>query len=211
MKAPAVIITDSRGYYLDWFLAQEVDFPPIVLPYSGTNLRRIIRQVGPWLKDHEVSALYLFVGVNDTTWRDKSTRRVYARHYTDIELCDDVTDGIQDLITILRNDFDVRKVIMCPIPGISLARYNGDVYPDPRQGIIDMGLEKVNSNIITLNAANDYHTPLIHTTIRKSMGHGVHKYLYGRLYDGLHPSWITLARWSNSLLRAMHLNGDLNY
>ena len=100
---------------------------------------------------------------------------------------------------------------MIPIPGINLAQYNGDEQPDPRQKVIDKGLEKANSNIITMNAANDLHTPLIHTTIHKSMGHGVHKYFYGRLYDGLHPSWTTLARWSNGILRAMHLNGDLQY
>ena len=136
---------------------------------------------------------------------------MYARHYTDTELCEDLTDKIQDLISVLYNKYYVEKIVMIPIPGIDLAAYNGDVQPDPRQKVIDRGLEKVNSNIITMNAASNLHTPLIHSTVCKSMGHGVHKYFYSRLYDGLHPSWMTLARWSNGILRAMHLNGDLRY
>ena len=97
----------------------------------------------------------------------------------------------------LQDNHNISKVVMMPIPGINLAAYNGDEGRDPRQNVIDKGLEALNSNIVTRNAAYDLHTPLIHTTIRKSMGHGVHKYFYGRLYDGLHPSWMTLARWSN--------------
>ena len=210
MDPRPVIITDSRGRYMDWFLQQEVDYPPTVLVYSGTNLRRIRRQVSPWLKTHKVSAIYILVGINDTTWRDKARNRVYARHYTPTELRDDLTDKVEDLVAFFHDSHAVDKVVMMPIPGINLAAYNGDERRDPRQSVIDKGLEALNSNIITRNAAYDLHTPLIHTTVRKSMGHGVHRYFYNRLYDGLHPSWMTLARWSNGILKAMHLNGDLD-
>ena len=195
---------------MDWFLEQEVDYPPTVLTYPGTNLRRVKRQVSPWLRGHEVSAVYILVGVNDTTWKDKSRNRVYARHYTPSELRDDLTDKVEDLVYHFHEAHRIDKVVMVPIPGINLAAYNGDELRDPRQSVIDKGLEAVNSNIVTRNAAHDLHTPLIHTSIRKSMGHGIHKYFYTRLYDGLHPSWITLARWSNAIIRAMYLNGDLD-
>ena len=56
----------------------------------------------------------------------------------------------------------MKKIIMIPIPGMNLASYNGDVNPDPRQKVIDTGLEMVNSNIITMKAANNLHT-LAHT------------------------------------------------
>ena len=211
MSSGSIILADSRGRFMDWFMKQEVDYPPTVLTYPGTNLRRVTREAGPWLRTHEVSAVYLFVGINDTTWKDKARNRVFARHYTPSELRDELTDKIEDTISTLHHEYKVKRVVMMPIPGINLAAYNGDERPDPRQKVINKGLEAVNSNIITRNAAYDLHTPLIHTTIRKSMGHGVHKYLYSRLYDGLHPSWMTLARWSNGIIHAMQLNGDLEY
>ena len=60
---------------------------------------------------------------------------------------------------------------MMPIPGINLAAYNGDERPDPRQKVTDKGLEAVNSNIITRNAAHDLHTPLIHGSLSRNVLH----------------------------------------
>ena len=104
MSNSSIILADSRGRYMDWFLQQEVDSPPPVLFYPGTNLRRITRQVHPWLKHHEVSSIYLFLGINDTTWLDRTHNRVFARHYTSDELCNEVSDKIQDLLVELYNN-----------------------------------------------------------------------------------------------------------
>ena len=132
-----------------------------------------------------------------------------SAHNSPEDLCEDLTFGIELLIRHAYVNCGVRKVIFIPITGIDLARYNGDEGVDPQQWIIDQGLAMVNNNIIAINAAHDFHTPMLHQHIVKSMGHGKSKIIYARLYDGLHPRWGTLERWASGLLRAMSLNGDI--
>ena len=166
------------------------------------------REIRKLLKNNEVSALYLLVGVNDTTWRDRVTRRTAPIYFSGDELCAEITEKFEYLMDFALNVCQIPKVIVIPVVGIDLATYNGDPIPNPWQQALDDGIKRLNSNIITLNAAHKNSTPLIHMSIYKSKGHGKTKTFYCRLWDGLHPRGDTLERWAGGILHAMQLNGD---
>ena len=119
-----ILLADSRGRYLDYVFDDISINPPPVYYYPGTTLRQITKEAKPWLYWQQVRAAYILIGVNDLTWRDRNTKRTYARHYTAEELCQDVTGKIEDLIVTLRNEYEIPHVIIIPIVGIA-----GNVMP----------------------------------------------------------------------------------
>ena len=208
MYTGPVILTDSRGRYLQDVLDNKCGYGPLVHFVPGATVNSMYREIRNLLKYNQVSALYLLVGVNDTTWKDRATRRTSPIYFSADELCADITEKIEYLMDYALNTCKIQKVVVLPVVGIELARYNGDSVPNPWQQALDDGVKKLNSNIITLNAAHNHSTPLIHMSIYKSMGHGKVKTFYCRLWDGLHPRGDTLERWAEGILRAMYLNGD---
>ena len=179
---------------------------PWVRFIPGATINCMYEEIRKLTQHHQVSALYLMVGVNDTTWRDRKLKRSFATYFTVDDLCGEITEKIEYFAL---NTCHIPKVIMLPIVGLDLARYNNDQTRNPWQHIIDDGLKAVNTNIITLNAAFGNSTPLIHLNIYKCKGHGKVKAFYCRLWDGLHPRGDTLERWGEGILKAMWLNGDL--
>ena len=203
------VIADSRGRYLHTELGMLSGLHIPVIFKPGADFTRVGGELNYLTRWNKVSSLYILAGITETTWRDPITKRVYAIHNSPQELCADLTEGIELLVRHAYVNCGIGKVIMVPIAGIDLARYNGDHMPDPQQHVIDGGLKLVNDNIIALNAAYGLHTPMIHQHIVKSMGHGITKIMYSRLYDGLHPRQDTLERWAGGLLRSMYLNNDI--
>ena len=157
---------------------------------------------------HQVSALYLLVGVNDTTWKDKTTGRTAPLYCAADDLCADLTEKFELLLNYAMHTCKIPRVVISPVVGLDLARYNNDAEQNPWQQALDEGVKKLNYNIITLNAAHGNSTPLLHMTIYKSKGHGKTKTFYCRLWDGLHPRGDILERWAEGFMRAMDLNGD---
>ena len=209
MDYTTTILSDSRGRFLQTELHHLSGLHVPVIHKSGAGFARLGRELNYLTRWHNVSTLYILAGINETTWKDPISGRVFAIHNTPEDLCDDITDGIERLIWHAYANCGVQNVVFIPIVGIDLARYNGDDHVNPQQQIIDQGLRLVNDNIIAINAAHNLHTPMLHQHIVKSMGHGKWKIMYSRLYDGLHPRWDTLERWAGGLLRAMSLNGDI--
>ena len=160
------------------------------------------------LRHNQVSALYILVGVNDTTWRDHVTRRSAPTYFTSDELCAELTEKFENLMNFALHICKIPRVVLIPVVGRDIAVYNGDPAPNPWQQVLDDGLKKLNHNIITLNAAHGNSTPLIHMYIYKSKGHGKTKTFYCRLWDGLHPRGDTLEKWAQGILWAMSLNSD---
>ena len=209
MDYSITVLTDSRGRFLQTEINRLSGLNIPVIHKSGADLARLGRELNRLTQWTNVSTLYLLAGINETTWRDPLTCRVHVAFSTPDDLCEDLTYRIEHLIRYAHDNCGVRKVILIPIAGIDLARYNGRMETDPRQWVIDQGLSMVNDNIIAINAFHNLHTPMLHQHIVKSMGRGRSKIMYSRLYDGLHPRWDTLERWAGGLLRAMYLNGDI--
>ena len=208
MYSGPVVLTDSRGRYLQEVLDSLVGYGPLVCFRPGATINSMYSEILELSTHLQVSALYILVGVNDTTWRDKKLKRTFAPYFTADELCGDITEKIVYLIHYALNDCRIPKVIFLPIVGLDLARYNKDLGENPWQHVIDEGVKMVNTNIISLNAAFGHSTPMIHQSIYKSKGHGKTKTFYGRLWDGLHPRGDILERWGEGILKAMWLNWD---
>ena len=208
MYAGSVILTDSRGRYLQDVVDNLTGYGPLVRLVPGATMNCMYNEIRDLQKNYQVSALYLLVGVNDTTWRDKHTSKTVPKYFTAEDLCSDITEKFELLLEYALHARNIPRVVITPVVGIDLARYNKDADPNPWQKVLDSGVRKLNYNIITLNAAHGLSTPLIHTSIYKSMGHGKSKTLYCRLWDGLHPRGDILERWAEGFIRAMELNGD---
>ena len=181
MYTGPVILTDSRGRYLQDVLDSLTGEGPLVYFVPGANINRMYREIRNLQKYHQVSALYLLVGVNDTTWRDKPTGRTAPMYCTADDLCADLTEGFEHLLNFALHDCKIPRVIIAPVVGLDLAKYNNDPVPNPWQQALDDGVKKLNHNIISLNAAHGNSTPLIHMSIYKSKGHGKIKTFYCRL------------------------------
>ena len=208
MYSGPIILTDSRGRYLQEVLDDLTGYGPPVHFIPGARIDSMYRELGKILVHNQVSALYLMVGVNDVTWRDRVTKRSVPKFFTSDDLCAELTEKLEYLMDFALRRCNIPRVVIIPVVGLDLARYNGDAFPNPWQHVIDDGIKKLNSNIITLNAAHNNSTPLVHMYIYKSKGHGKFKTFYCRLWDGLHPRGDTLERWGHGILRAMSLNGD---
>ena len=208
MYSGPVILTDSRGSYLQDVLDNLVGYGPLVRFIPGATINRMYNEIRDLQKNHQVSALYILVGVNDTTWRDKVTRRSVPLYFAAEDLCADLTEKFERLLNFALHDRKIPRVVIAPVVGIDLARYNNDIGKNPWQHVLDDGVKQLNYNIITLNATHGNSTPLIHTSIYKSKGHGKTKTFYCRLWDGLHPRGDVLERWAEGFMRAMELNND---
>ena len=102
-----------------------------------------------------------------------------------------------------------RNVIVLPITGMDLNRYNRVPGTNHRQAVLNQGIVLLNSDIITLNAAYNLHTPMTQRYVHKHTGHGRIKHLYARLWDGLHPRGDTVERWADNILTAMRYNAHI--
>ena len=203
-----VILTDSRGRYLQDILDKMTGYGPLVRFIPGATINSMYREIRKVTRSNQVSALYLLVGVNDTTWRDSALKRTSPIYFTADDLCMELTERVECLMNFAHYTCKIPRVVMMPIVGLDLVCYNGDLAPNPWQHVLDEGLKKLNYNIITLNAAHINSTPLIHFNIYKCKGHGKVKTFYCRLWDGLHPRGDTLEQWAEGIMRAMSLNGD---
>ena len=208
MYSGPVILTDSRGRYLQDVLDRKLGYGPMVHYVPGATISRMYREIRELQKHHQVSALYLLVGVNDTTRRDRSRNRTAPIYFAADDLCADLTDKFEHLLNYALHVRKIPRVIITPVVGLDLSRYNKEVEQNPWQLALDDGVKMLNHNIIALNAAHGNSTPLVHMSIYKSKGHGRIKTFYCRLWDGLHPRGDTLERWADGFLRAMELNGD---
>ena len=96
-------------------------------------------------------------------------------------------------------------VIVLPLTPIELSTYNGDYYRNHKQWMLNMTVNLINEEILYQNTWSGYTTPLIHETIYRAEGHVAHRYYFGRLRDGLHPT----QQATRKLHRALSLNGHI--
>ena len=203
-------VCDSRGRYLeDALLDIQGDHGRVdVIFYSGATLGSLKTKIRAYTRCHVVQAAYIMAGVNNITWRDPVTRKCYLKYHTPPELSDSIMDEIEELLRYCVSTCGLRDVIMVPITGLHLNQYNNFPSWHPEQWVINWGLMDLNTNIVTMNAACGFSTPLTHHYVHKSTGRNRRmRHHYTRLWDGLHPRGDTLYRWAESLLEAMRRNG----
>ena len=89
----------------------------------------------------------------------------------------------------------------------TLSMYNELPYRDPKQWIVNMSINMINSELPYQNTWKGWSTPLIHEVTYRAEGCGGHCYYFNRLVDGVHPVPATTTKWSRKLRHALWLNG----
>ena len=205
------VFSDSRGGGLSVKIYETSGKDIEVCHYRGVS----IEGLGPCIKGYtdntQVSAAYIMAGINNLTMWHVDTNSYQLQYNTPEEIRDDMMDRYISLIKSCKEEYGICDTVVCTLPGMDLGRYNKTGHRDENQWVIDQGVDLLNSDIQTHNAANGYSTPMIHQYIHPTMGqHRRARNTYSRLRDGLHPTGRTLEKWAMAMIASIQLNGHLN-
>ena len=154
-----------------------------------------------------MSAAYIMAGVNNLTTREEGNSIYKVVYDSPEEIRDELMDKYIQLITYCKEECNIADVVICTLPGLDVGRYNKTGVRDEGQWIIDQGVNLLNSDIQTYNAANGYSSPMIHYYIHPTMGQARRaQNTYSRLRDGRHPTRRTTEKWAQALISSMRLN-----
>ena len=103
-----------------------------------------------------MSAAYIMAGVNNLTIQHTESNTYKVIHDLPGDIRDDLMDKYIHLITSCKEECNKEDVVICTLPGLDVGRYNRAGHRNEYQWIIDQGVNLVNSDIQTHNAANRY-------------------------------------------------------
>ena len=204
------IFADSRGKGLSRQIYLKSNRDVEVCYYNGVTIEGMHTCIKGYSGQNQVGAAYLLLGVNNITEYNEDLQKYCVRFATPEELRDSLTDSLIALVKHCKNECRIDTVVISTITGLSLSTYNGTPELDVNQWVIDEGLRQLNIDINTLNAANNYSTPMVHQYVHPTMGNIRRaRNTYSRLKDGLHPTPCTLGKLAEALIASMRLNGHL--
>ena len=206
-----VLLSDSRGRYLNNIFERLLYDDEVMYSwyYPGIGLARLKTKVRQLSRVQPIEHLYIMAGINDTNVRNSCSNYNYIPFTDPQDLNAYMMDLIVDLVKYCHEQCHVRDVIILPITGMDLNRYNKVPGINHRQTVLNQGLVLLNSDIITMNAAYCLHTLMTQRYVHKHIGQGRIKHMYGRLWDGLHPRGDTVERWAGNILTAMRYNSHI--
>ena len=194
------------GEALSYYLESGEYFDCIYFP--GVKLNGLKEKIEAYCDHTTPTAIYIMAGINNVTRRDYLTKKVFLPYQSSTALRDDMMDRYVDLVKFCTMDMGINDVIILPLTGMCMSAYNKEHGWNVRQRVLDRGMLMLNEHIITMNAANNLHTPLTHHYIHRCVGGGRPvRHMYSRLWDGLHPRGDTLNRWAHNLVSAARYNG----
>ena len=204
-----VCISDSRGRYLGDSLSNVLYEGEHLYSFfhPGAKLTNLKDKVEDLIQEMPVTSLYIMAGVNDITTRGRNGK-CHVTFETAEQLSAHVMDEVLELMRFCYTECHVAHVIMLPLTGLDVNRYNRVAGKYWKQGVVNDGIMLLNRDIITTNAGNGYHTPMVQRYVHKHAYRRV-KHMYGRLWDGLHPRGDTLERWAGNIVTAMRYNKHL--
>ena len=204
------VFCDSRGRGLGPELHRSVDTHQVyVYPFSGATFDSIVPIIREFNSRVLFDAIYILVGNNDITKLDRDTHTIYIEENNPHDIVEAFDNKLIQFKLQAGAIMGPNPVIVLPITPIELSIYNKALYRDPKQWIVNMSINTINSEILYQNTWNNYSTPLLHEVIYRAEGQGGHRYYFNRLIDGLHPKPATIRKWSRKLRRALWLNGHI--
>ena len=208
MSMSTILLSDSRGRYLNNVFENMLYNDEVMYSwfFPGIGLTGLKTKAKQLVCTQPVEHLYIMAGVNDISVRNNYSRYNYVPFSSPYDLSAHVMDLVMDLVKYCHEDCQIRDVIVLPITGLDVNRYNRVPGINHCQAILNQGVVLLNSDIITMNAAYNLHTPMTQRYVHKHIGHGKIKHMYGRLWDGLHPRGDTVERWAENILVAMRYN-----
>ena len=183
--ASVCVLSDSRGRHLSMRHAENVF-------YSGATLEDLVHNYVRDYGEYNHDTIYLAGGVNNMTIRMRSTGHINLISADHRIIMDVILDEIQLAKSQLKREYPAMSVVICPLYGLDIGAYNKVYMRHPRQTTIDTVIPEMNRWINHFNIQEDVFTPRLANVIHRYMGpfHDM-LHLYDRLYDGLHPDWVT--------------------
>lgn len=197
-----LIVCDSRGAGVQGHLTD----PDIVCKvYRGARIIDVVLRASKIINQIQPKTCLILVGINDVTYRDRSTKLVHVRCTDSFDLANSVINKILSARRILIKRHPAVKFAFGGVNGIHLNRYNKLPGISEHQSVIDDAIMQINTYIRLLNQQMKvYYARLVskvHTWHK-----GKRKNNYHLLADGLHFGRIVTRYWIRSLVRFHKVN-----
>ena len=180
---PILILTDSRGRLLQETIKGMTELVVDVSVYPGAGLDELFTKPLNKALLEKYDKVYIMGGICNITVRDRRTRITELRSFT----LNDITTKFEAIITTGLANLDTEiPVVLAPIVGIDLNRYNRLPGVSPFQQLINDSVVAVNRLIITTNSRRGLSTPWVATLIHQNKGRGIKVHRYKHLADGCH-------------------------
>ena len=204
------IFTDSRGANL----GQEVHLyqntmQVYIYKTPGATLNSIIPKIREFHKRVHYDAIYIMVGNNDLTLLNRDNYTISVQEENPYDIVDRFNNSLTYFKLEVSQFMLHHPVIVLPLTPIEISTYNGDLDRNNKQWMLNMAINLINEEVIYQNSWAGHATPLIQEVIYRAEGRGEHRYYFGRLMDGLHPTLPTTRKWAHKLQRALTLNGHI--
>ena len=208
-----VILADSRGRGLETLLC---DFPRhsiSVLVFPGAGLHRLKEYAVSYFERHQADQLYILAGICDITICDKKTKITTLRSTDSHTTLQNFDILAKSLLACIEDICPSLKIVLCPIIGIDLLRYNhqqgcspslsGNVHP-PQKLLNDVVVE-INRLVTSINERNRVVTPWLAREVHHRCK-GRYRHYYQKLADGCHLTDDLRVTWSQVLIEAVDKN-----
>lgn len=197
-----LVVCDSRGGSL---LPYITDDDVHLKFYRGARLMFVAHRASELIGCLALTSVLIAAGINDMTFRDKTTRVIKVRLEDSFDLANFVIRQIIMARAMLTRRHPGVKLAFGGINGIQLNRYNVlEGYSDS-QGIIDEAIIQVNAYIRLLNQNAKVYPPRLTSKVH-TWYKGRNKNNYHLLRDGLHLGHIVTRYWLRSIKRFHKVN-----
>ena len=214
-----LIIADSRGARLARHLNNTSNISDyVVTTHPGAGLIRATNASYNTMRATQPDIVIIMAGICDVTQKDPVTKEISPR-YTDL---DTAIDGIMGSIRQAHQDISKwgpPNVSFATLTGVDLTDVNNkerrhmseseyhqycadakEIHPG--QCLLNETILATNRAIIAFNESNRMPTTWLSEVIHP-LSRGRHRFYYGHLRDGCHPTETTSKRWATQIIRAI--------
>ena len=198
-----LVVSDSRGKLLKPILESPSGSNICFKVRNGATLQDAMSIVKEKLTNESFVCAYIIAGICSIT--KKEGGYIYLPYETKEDIVKSTTQIIREMLQELDRS-TVIPIVLCTIPGADIARANDQEATEyhPQQSILNSAMLEINEYIVDLNLSRGFTTPMLSSTIHKCHGkkkdgskryrHHLHK-----LWDGVHPTGVTLKDWRDKL------------
>lgn len=191
-QVPVLIICDSRGADLQWYIDQLPcdPFNIKVLTYRGKGIIDAVRCAKSTIIWRSPAIIMVLNGICDVTSLDRETRLVSINDRPSSMIIQEYRESMEIVSHFVKIHLDGMKcrVVFAQIVGIDISSWNSQAQSHPQQHLLDSIIHDVNIEI--------------HHNVK-----GKKKTRYNRLAeDGVHLSDYLKAKWAAEIVLSLSMN-----
>ena len=172
--------------------------------YKGATMGRIYEKVDIYLDSFPFDVVYLCVGVNNITVKDRVTNQISFTWKTEDDLANHLIGHRDKYLELLKKDHPGAIVVFCPLIGLELCRVmQGST--EEQQVIVNKAIWRYNVALNKLKEELNFYFPYLAAPVHR-MENGQHKSYYHHLPDGLHLSEGINKKWAAQFIKAFDRN-----